>query len=395
MQNPEHERAQALAAEAEMLLAKGKRREARTKYAEAAVYERKALALVDLEKYRTRGIIAVSAASLLYKAKELTEAEQLLYCFLADTTYLPPHREQFKELLESVRDEQVLPSGTVYSGQEIWISLRGGTIGSGTAPFDLALTKSAEIKNLVLRTAECVAKKPLRTKGAPSGDIQSLVQARATQPSTGSYRFAIRLVEPDQRELFTEQAGVSGKSVSAEDVSRMLFGFIKAASSNSPKALETLRALVPDPDYRRTLVRLVRNLVPSRQEGLGEVELTRVAGAEKGGPEPEREAVLLLPGVRAHLGEVLKAENPPPPEEKEAELRGVLRAVHLDEHWLVLVDERGEEQKCITRDDVLDDVVGPMVNRKVVVRGSWRQTAGTKRFLLREIDLHLDDSGTR
>src|SRR5205823_6605923 len=46
---------------------------------------------------------------------------------------------------------------------------------------------------------------------------------------------------------------------------------------------------------------------------------------------------------------------------------GVLRALHLDEGWIVLV-ENGEEQKCLAAPGrVLDDVVEPLVNRSVKV----------------------------
>jgi hypothetical protein len=45
-------------------------------------------------------------------------------------------------------------------------------------------------------------------------------------------------------------------------------------------------------------------------------------------------------------------------------------------------------RRCETRDDVLADVVGPMVNKIVRVTGYWRSRAnGRLRFQLEDIDL--------
>lgn len=61
---------------------------------------------------------------------------------------------------------------------------------------------------------------------------------------------------------------------------------------------------------------------------------------------------------------------------------GILRAVHLDNKWLEISKPDGSHRRFITKDDVLDDVVGPMVNRPVLVRAHSSSKTGA---------LHLDD----
>ena len=65
----------------------------------------------------------------------------------------------------------------------------------------------------------------------------------------------------------------------------------------------------------------------------------------------------------------------------------MLRALHLDRNWLELHLPDGKHEKCDTVPDMLDDVVGPMVNREVIVRGPMRIRYGVKRLLVEEIDM--------
>jgi hypothetical protein len=63
------------------------------------------------------------------------------------------------------------------------------------------------------------------------------------------------------------------------------------------------------------------------------------------------------------------AAHPAPPAANEQEqiIRGILRAVHLDQDWLeVTVDS--EHVRIIGVGDAVDDVIGPMVNHAVIVQ---------------------------
>ncbi len=65
------------------------------------------------------------------------------------------------------------------------------------------------------------------------------------------------------------------------------------------------------------------------------------------------------------------------------ELRGTLRAVHLDQDWLeIVVDDVPTRVEGLQ--DTVDDVIGPMVNRRVVVK-TTRNPQNKMRFVDIEI----------
>ena len=88
------------------------------------------------------------------------------------------------------------------------------------------------------------------------------------------------------------------------------------------------------------------------------------------------------------IGAVLrsKAQYPAPePEQTEVILNGTLRAVDLDKDWIdVAVD--GKSHHIVGLKDTLDDVIGPMVNRRVIVR----VLQGTQHVLQFQ-DIELDE----
>src|SRR2546426_849089 len=109
MPNADHERAQVLSSQAALAKSAGREREE---------LERIALAQIPDGMQRTWGIIAVSHAALLYKARLYSDAEQALRAYLARKDLLPFAREQFAELLGAVLEEHGTPplTDTVVGG---------------------------------------------------------------------------------------------------------------------------------------------------------------------------------------------------------------------------------------------------------------------------------------
>ena len=99
----------------------------------------------------------------------------------------------------------------------------------------------------------------------------------------------------------------------------------------------------------------------------------------------EASPITLVPGVRDAIRQALKKDAPPkeePAESHEETLQGVLRAVHLIEDWLEVTvgDELIHVKKV---GESMDDVIGPMVNRPVIVR-TVKDKKG--RFFFRDIE---------
>lgn len=99
MNQSEHDKAQALASQAAVLAAAGRNR-ARAKFARAADTERRAFASVPRDKPRTRALLGISLASLLFKAERYDEAETAI-CMLLSDVPAPFAQHEVRDLLSA------------------------------------------------------------------------------------------------------------------------------------------------------------------------------------------------------------------------------------------------------------------------------------------------------
>ena len=365
--NNEHVTAQEISARAAALIAKGNTSEAKSLYAEAARYEAGALASVPSDKIRTRSVLSISVASLLYKGDLLDEAERAIFRYLAAGDLAPWAEAELRELLPVVTDERLLKAnlGRRYSEESITVVFRGGEIGAGTGPLDIILDKAVGFRSLLYRMGEWVGQFPLRHHGPPPKELLELVQARATEPATGSYTLRIRLTEPAQPDLFEPM------KVAPAEVSELLFNFLNCLSEGTPKDLADL---VPQEDYRKALLQLTRNLLPGGKR-LREIGIYR----EKQGLI---QSVSLTDALPSKIREALPKEVSST--EEQGSFHGILRALNLDKNWLIIATSEGKHIRCDTEPEMLDDVVGPMVNRDVVIFG---RVKGKGSILVSEIEL--------
>jgi hypothetical protein len=71
---------------------------------------------------------------------------------------------------------------------------------------------------------------------------------------------------------------------------------------------------------------------------------------------------------------------------EEVQLRGILRALHLDKDWLEITIHGADGPRTIRVDgagEEVDDVLGPMVNREVLIDVFVKRRG--KRYFLRDI----------
>jgi hypothetical protein len=166
--------------------------------------------------------------------------------------------------------------------------------------------------------------------------------------------------------------------VQPEAVADAFFDFMNVLNTGTAEQLERL---VPEQGYREALLKLTRNVAPAGKR-VREIGIYR--------PRHGRiQAVYLTDAIASRVKDALprKQEADSPREE----LYGILRALHLDENWLELTLQDGTHQKCNTLPDMLDDVVGPMVNRRVHLTGPRRRLpGGIVRLIVEDIELAED-----
>jgi hypothetical protein len=229
------------------------------------------------------------------------------------------------------------------------VSVKGGQTVVGGAPLDLIIDKVEAVQALFYRTIEYLKGIPHRRHGGPAQEIREACRPWLFQTQPGSYQFSVAIQEPRQPDFFKDTGP------RPEQVAEHFMSVLKASSEDP---VGTLPELIPAEDYRNTFLKLARNLAPT-EKSFGAIE---IRGSREMSP------VILIPATRTTINSALRPKSPPGDEGSESqELQGVLRALHLDKDWLELwIDARFVRVNGLA--EAVDDVIGPMVNRRVVVQ---------------------------
>lgn len=343
-----HGRSENLAIAADDANRRGDTLAAERLYAQAAALEEEALLVIEASKERTRGITAVSAVSLWYKAAEYESAERLAFSALAGD--LPAFaRVDLRNLVQAIWTEATKESaGVSFLPGQVFVAVRGGVVVTGGAPLELVVDKVQTIQSVFYRTIEYIKKLPLRSRGLPSREIQGSCRPWLFQAAPGSYQFSVAMEEIKQLDFFQEH-------VAPDVVARKFVEILSATASEDPRDLEKA---VSDADYRDAFLKLSRNLAPTGKtfESIEFRTATREA------------AVALTPEKRTVIGQAIRKQRPP--ESAAAareEVSGTLRAVDLNKDFLEVDQTNGSTIHIVGLKDTMDDVIGPMVNKQVKV----------------------------
>lgn len=347
-----HTKSEQLAADAEVAARQGQFDRSMELYRLAADAEAIAVKNLDPDKHRTLGISVVSAVSLWYKAQEYLKAQQLAYHWLGASALPTFAVEQLQILLQTMwSDETRAKAGVKFSRGDVIVTVKGGEIVTGGAPLDLIVRKVEGIQSLYYRTTEFLSSLPHRKHGPASADIQKMCRPWLFQTAPSSYQFAVAIQESAQRDMFRSPTPKS------DEISTAFMKILRAAIDDPDNALPNV---VPDRDYRGTFLKLIRNLAPT-----GEVfEKMEIKSSI------ETKPVTLIATARQTISSSLRRQFPKTPQaedQQEVTLHGILRAVHLDKDWLEITSV-GPHIKITEVGETVDDVVGPMVNRAVVVQ---------------------------
>jgi hypothetical protein len=353
-----HTQSERLAAEAELAVRQGAVAQAVDLYRLAAEAEARALVTLDPTKTRTLGITAVSAVALWYKAHDYPQAERLAHTWLASDMFPPFAIEQLRELLQMIWSARARERvGVKFADGEVLVSAKGGEIVTGGAPLDLIVEKAEGVGAFLCRTAEFLVMMPHRKRRAPSPDIQRICRPWLFHAAPGSYQFAVRVQQPvQQMDLFPENA---------LQIEKVIPTFLEIMRATADDPDDALLEVVPSPEYRTTFLKLARNLAPTGKS-FGRLEIRSASAADS-------RPIVLLPGSRDAINRVLRKQNAPTgaaSAREEVQLRGILRALHLDKDWLEITTRGADGPKIVRVDgagEEVDDVLGPMVNRDVLV----------------------------
>jgi hypothetical protein len=377
-----HTRSEEYASQAEDLSRQQETNRAAELYRLAAEAETNALENLAPNKTRTIGITAVSAASLYYKAHEFSQAKQIAHKWLS-TDLLPPFAiEEMEEILQIIRYEETrAKSGIQFIGGEVLVSVSGGEILYGAAPLELVLDKVEKIRNIFYRTTEFLLDIEMRKRGGPNSLVKSQCDPWLLQAIPGSYQFAVRIRKPQEQLTIP---GLPDAGLRVEQITKKFLEIVRAATQDSENELIEV---VPQEEYRATFLKLTRELSPpATGKSFDKMEIKSTHDIE---PRP----IILRPETREVIKNVLKKQETPFQQLVETtviQLRGTLRGLQLDSDWIE-VSINGDNKKIYDAKEEIDDVIGPMVNRRVVVEVIERSDKPAERkYYLRDIQLEED-----
>lgn len=357
-----HRQSEDAAVKAHQARRRGETEESKRLFSIAARHESEALSFIDvLEKPRTFGITAVSCVALSYKAGEAETAERLAHQFLSANGLPPFAIDQLRGLLQIIWNEQTqLAAGVSFVPGQITVSVDGGEIVRGGAPLDLVVDKVQTIQNLFFRTVEWLKSMPLRRQGPANKQVQEYCRPWLFQSVPGSYQFSVAIQGPQQADLFHGMP-------SSEEVAEKFMELLQTATRDPDAGLLNL---VPEQEYRSTFLKLARNLAPSGRSFTS----LEIKSSQTESP------VVMTQESRKQMTESIRASKPVKTEQKyvEAELRGTLRALHLEKDWLEVAV--GEELIRVEGvGETVDDLIGPLVNHEVIVHVA-KDSAGRCHF---------------
>src|SRR5688572_9758056 len=150
-----HNRAEQFAAAAEEQLRQGEITAARHLYSLAGQAEVEAVRQTPLIQPRTRGILSVSAVSLLFKAGLFDQAEAFALESLVQAELPTFAKSEIRQTLQVIWEARELHISQRQLGEEeLQVSIRGSEIGAGRAPLGLVLDKVIGVRSILYRITE-------------------------------------------------------------------------------------------------------------------------------------------------------------------------------------------------------------------------------------------------
>jgi hypothetical protein len=234
-----HQQSEVLAARADERIRVRDFAGAQQLYGKASEFEIAAFDGLDASQPRTLGIIGVSAAALLLKARKFAETEAFAIRALNRTGLPKSARFQLRQILQDAWVEQDKVGAPVsFLPGQVLVSVRGGQILYGGAPLDLIVDRVKSIQAIFYRTIEHTRGDPLRKRGQPSHEVMDACRPWLFQAPPGSYQFSVAVQKPEQPDFFK-------KEIDPELIVDKFLKVIGTSAADDVCAFRRRRPLVP------------------------------------------------------------------------------------------------------------------------------------------------------
>jgi len=345
-----------LAEEASFEQAAGRVDHAKRLYAAAFELERQAADLLDtrMDLEPTRSVLFRSAASLALDCSDPRAAERLLARALAGDP--PPEiASELRDLFEQVNLHRHLNvRGVVLGSREFQMSITGNAVGLGVADSEAFVGRVQDIEKLVNRTAERQANRPFRERGRRAKTLAKEMAVYLSVPRAASFAVTFRLGHSSQM--------VFPGMDPAEAVIKELLECIETLGAGEFQVLEQR---IPDPAYRRNFLALTKRIAPDG-------DAVRAIGFTASIQGTERRILLERTADQiTALGPAAIDTGPG----QQIEVDGTLKyadSTKKDRDEIRIVDTHGKMHKILVPEGLMDDIVRPLWDFEVRIRGRRR-----------------------
>lgn len=355
--DPVHNEAMQLAERAFLAKMRGHADEAATLTREAFEFERRAAESLanafHLEP--SRAVLYRSAASLALECNEPREAERLIAAGLAGNP--PPDiADELRDLYEDTHFRRHLQvRGVSLAEDELQLSIAGRAVGLGIALLDPLWGRVQALEKLLFRTAERLANRPFREKGAPKKPLRQSLELYLSVPRNGSMAVSFKLGGP------SPQNSLPGMSYPA-DVIEGLLGDLDAFTE---LRMDSLRDRITDTSYLVNFVGLAKIMAPDGDKvttvGLTALRQGHHRAVALRRPSHEYGAVVET-GFDSEVAGIARVS---------VTVEGRLKYAD-DTHekaMIKIVDDRGKGHFIIVPEGMMSDIVKPLWDTNVVVSG--------------------------
>ena len=286
----------------------------------------------------------------------------------------PDITNELDDLMEQANFHRHLETrGIALSDGEVQLSLVGHAVASGLASLSDFMPRTNSLQSLIYRMVQRTW--GLQYSGAIPRDIRNRYQIFVSPPRPGSFAISFRLAHSSPQ---TELSGFVGP---AEIISEFM-DLMELANSSQ---ISEIQQHIPDPAYQRNFLGLAKKLALDGDR-IRQVGFTAVKGGET-----------------RYLSVTTPASCFPVPDIKEGnqagdsiEVSGMLRyadagARQRNRNQIKIVNDSGPSYEVAVPEGMMDDIVRPLWNSFVTVRGSRRRRG--KIIRLHEIWESEPDSG--
>ncbi len=314
----------------------------------------------------TYSILHRSAGYLALQCEEYRLAERIAAEALAQE---PPHEiaEELRDLIAQVNFQRHLALRGVQLGQdELQLSLSGNGVGHGFVTSDELIGRIENTSRLIGRIVEWQRKRPF-IEGNPRKDVREDFPVLISAPRAASFAVTLKVGRPSGQQAFPVEVEV------------VVDEFMNLLESVNRSSIDTLEQRIPELPYLRNFLGLAKKLAPDGDR-VRQVGFT----VQRGGMA--REVSFTKPAMDIPLPPAIEQAWEDDSPGKDVEVRGTLRfadATGTNANVIKIVNDKGRVRKVTVPEGMMNDIVRPMWDSKVIVKGLKKD----QRITLQDIDL--------